>query len=135
LKNFALNFVDSSYSYRWHGGIATITEKPGAEVYGCVWRIPDDFSEELDSQEIGYHRLTVPIECANKTIQCRTYQYSNKTAPPAPPSPHYKTVIIAGAIEHSLPESYIKGLKEIPDNGYKGRVAVDLDVIKHLNND
>ncbi|PIO62510.1 hypothetical protein TELCIR_15930 [Teladorsagia circumcincta] len=103
------------------------------DVHGCVWRVPDEFAGELDLQESGYHRLNVPVQCADKIIECRTYQYSNSTAPPAPPSPHYKTVIVAGAIEHSLPESYIKGLKEIPDNGYKGRVAVDIDVIKHLN--
>ncbi|KAK6021675.1 hypothetical protein OSTOST_12649 [Ostertagia ostertagi] len=109
------------------------TTKGFFQVHGCVWRVPDEFAGELDLQESGYHRLNVPIQCADAIIECRTYQYSNINASPAPPSPHYKTVIVAGAIEHSLPESYVKGLKEIPDNGYKGRVAVDIDVIKHLN--
>ncbi|KAK5982149.1 Cyclin N-terminal domain-containing protein [Trichostrongylus colubriformis] len=132
LKNFKLEFVASPYS-RWRGGIATIKETPGAEVHGCVWRVPHEFAAELDLQESGYHRLSVPVECTNATIECRTYQYSNITATSAAPSPHYKTVIVAGAIEHSLPEFYIKSLKEIPDNGYEGRVAVKVDAIKHLN--
>ncbi|KAK6041592.1 hypothetical protein COOONC_20902 [Cooperia oncophora] len=109
-----------------------------ARVHGCVWRVPEEFAGELDLQESGYHRLIVPVECADALIECRTYQYSNTRASLAPPSPHYKTVIVAGAIEHSLPESYVKStamysLKEMPDNGYKGRVEVDVDVIRHLN--
>ncbi|VDM78798.1 unnamed protein product [Strongylus vulgaris] len=133
LKNHTVDFVATSK--RWHGGLATIRDKRGAEVHGCVWRVPEDFAAELDRQEAGYHRLIVPIECSDCVIECRTYQYSNEKAPLQPPSPHYKTVILAGAVEHSLPADYIKELASIPDNGYKGRVEVDLEAIKHLNVD
>ncbi|ETN72041.1 hypothetical protein NECAME_19044, partial [Necator americanus] len=77
-------------------------------VQGCVWRVPEEFAEELDRQEAGYHRLSVPIECADCIVECRTYQYSDEKASSEPPSPHYKTVIIAGAVENSLPAAYIK---------------------------
>ncbi|VDM56717.1 unnamed protein product [Angiostrongylus costaricensis] len=126
LKNYELDFVANST--RWHGGLATIKEKSGAEVYGCVWRVPEEFADELDLQEKGYHRLSggihlhsyvnggrfvnclfaVCIECVNSVIECRTYQYSDSKAPSLPPSPHYKTVILAGAVENSLPASYVK---------------------------
>ncbi|EPB70909.1 hypothetical protein ANCCEY_09989 [Ancylostoma ceylanicum] len=131
LRNYKLDFVATSK--RWHGGLATIKEKCGSVVHGCVWRVPEELAEELDRQEAGYHRLTVPIECSDCMIECRTYQYSDKKARSEPPSPHYKTVILAGAVENSLPSSYIKGLAAFPDNGYKGRVEVDIEVIKHLN--
>ncbi|WKX95590.1 hypothetical protein Q1695_012222 [Nippostrongylus brasiliensis] len=131
LKHYVLDFVATSK--RWHGGLATIKEKKGAEVHGCVWRVPEEFASELDAQEAGYHRLTVPIDCDGCMIECRTYQYSDSKASSQPPSPHYKTVIIAGAIENSLPSSYVKDLASLPDNGYKGPVEVDIDVIKHLN--
>lgn len=131
LKNYKLDFVASSK--RWHGGLATIKEKHGAEVHGCVWRVPEEFADELDKQEAGYHRLTVPIECSDGLVECRTYQFSDTKASSQPPSPHYRTVILAGAIEHSLSPAYIKNLAGIPDNGYKGRVEVDIDAIRHLN--
>ncbi|KJH45832.1 AIG2-like family protein [Dictyocaulus viviparus] len=131
LKDYELDFV--AYSKRWHGGLATIKKMPGSEVHGCVWYVPEEFAEELDRQETGYHRLTVSIQCDNGLMECRTYQYSDSKALSLAPSPHYKTVIVAGAVEHSLPSSYIKTLVDMADNGYKGRVEVDIDVIKHLN--
>jgi hypothetical protein len=62
------------------------------------------------------------------TIECRTYQYSNDKRQRLPPSIHYKTVIVAGAVEHQLPGWYVDELKAIKDNGYRGRVPVELDV-------
>ncbi|PIO59191.1 hypothetical protein TELCIR_19354 [Teladorsagia circumcincta] len=73
LKNFKLNFVGSSFS-RWHGGIATITEKPGVEVHGCVWRVPDEFAEELDLQESGYHRLNGRVLCCESDFNFHSHQ-------------------------------------------------------------
>ena len=42
------------------------------------------------------------------------------------PSNVYKRVIIEGAKENGLPEHYIKMLNEIEDNGYDGKVEVQL---------
>ncbi|VDK52637.1 unnamed protein product, partial [Cylicostephanus goldi] len=101
LKDYVVDFV--SNGIRWHGALATIKYKQGSEVHGCVWRVPEDFADELDLQEARYHRLTVPIHCQDRVIDCRTYQFSDENAPSELPSPHYKTVILAGAEEHSLP--------------------------------
>lgn len=82
------------------------------------------------------HAILVPIRVPtqdNRRITCRTYQYSNPLRTRQPPSPHYKTVIVSGAIEHKLPREYVAWLKTIPDNGYRGRVNLNLAAIRHLN--
>ncbi|CAI4229681.1 unnamed protein product [Auanema sp. JU1783] len=131
LNGFKLAFVHESQ--RWKGGLATILGDEKEQVCGCVWKVPLEYSPELDKQECGYHRLTVPVQCAESVIECRTYQFSDLDAELKKPSPHYKTVILAGAVEHGLPEPYIKKLYGIDDNGFRGVVEVDLDVIRTLN--
>ena len=42
------------------------------------------------------------------------------------PSTVYKRVIVRGAIENGLPEHYIQRLERIDDNGYDGKVDVQL---------
>lgn len=69
------------------------------------------------------------------TLTCRTYQYSNKYRILSNPSPHYKRVIISGAIEHNLPPEYIEWLRKIHTNEYRGRVELDLKAIKDLNDE
>lgn len=69
------------------------------------------------------------------SLRCRTYQYANKNRVPGTPSPHYKEVILAGAIEHSLPSDYISILSKIPTNGYNGAVQLKLKAINELNKD
>ena len=103
--------------------------------------MPDTFAAELDIQEATYDRLegmkirvrsfalsvllllarlfTVPIKmlASNEAISCRTYIYQVPSRKYAPPSPHYKHVIVSGAIEHELPAAYIEKLQAIPHNG------------------
>uniref|UniRef100_A0A915MX32 Gamma-glutamylcyclotransferase n=1 Tax=Meloidogyne javanica TaxID=6303 RepID=A0A915MX32_MELJA len=87
-------------------------------------------------QEIGYHRLEVHVlshPSLDRGFNCLTYQYSNTNRVLAAPSPHYKEVIVAGAVENELPTEYIKRLRAIPTNGFNGTVDLDLKAIKHLN--
>ncbi|CAJ0959539.1 unnamed protein product, partial [Mesorhabditis belari] len=133
LNGFRLTFVE--YGERWRGGVASIIEAPDGHVWGCVWKVPFEFSDELDRQEAGYHRLEVAIESNGETIICRTYQYNGNHHKFHAPSPHYKMVIITGAREHELPEDYLKKLEAIPDNGFIGRVNVEVEAIKHMQID
>ncbi|CAB3405584.1 unnamed protein product [Caenorhabditis bovis] len=131
LDGYRLDFVHDSQ--RWKGALATILQDPSQHVWGCVWRIPNEFSDSLDEQEFGYHRLTVPIQTEHGIIDCRTYQFSDLTAESKKPSPHYKLVILEGAKEHKLPEDYIQYLEKIVDNNFKGSVDVDIPILKELN--
>uniref|UniRef100_F1L1R1 gamma-glutamylcyclotransferase n=2 Tax=Ascaris suum TaxID=6253 RepID=F1L1R1_ASCSU len=132
LRGHKLVFYD--HGQRWMGAVASIERSHDEEVWGCIWRVENSFAAELDKQENGYHRLSVEVEMNGEPLICRTYQYSNPDRQLALPSPHYKHVIVSGAIEHSLPAGYIGKLKAINDNGYVGPVKLDLQVLKELNN-
>ena len=52
----------------------------------------------------------------DEIIYCRTYQISKEECEGAResfPSPHYKHVIVCGAIERQLPEYYIEELYKV----------------------
>ncbi|CCD61561.1 gamma-glutamylcyclotransferase [Caenorhabditis elegans] len=131
LDNFRLEFAN--YSERWQGALATIKEAEGKEVWGCVWKMPNEYSDSLDEQEFGYHRLMVPVQTPKGVITCRTYQFSDLKADPMAPSPHYKLVITEGAKENKLPADYIQKLEAIEDNGFAGAVDVDIPLLAKLN--
>uniref|UniRef100_A0A914Z484 gamma-glutamylcyclotransferase n=1 Tax=Panagrolaimus superbus TaxID=310955 RepID=A0A914Z484_9BILA len=139
LPDYELAFVD--FGMRWRGAPATIEPIKGSEVWGCIWRVPNSFALELDKQEINYERLNVTVEVPSqknedgtmRKIVCRTYRITDPNRKSQQPSPHYKHVIVSGAIEHKLPEYYIEQLKKIQDNGFKGRVELDLEAIRELN--
>ena len=81
----------------------------------------------------NYFTVQIHVPDREHPLICLTYQYSDKSHPPSDPSPHYKHTIICGALEHNLPFEYIKCLQEIPTNGYKGRINLELKAISHLN--
>uniref|UniRef100_A0A914ZS46 gamma-glutamylcyclotransferase n=1 Tax=Parascaris univalens TaxID=6257 RepID=A0A914ZS46_PARUN len=132
LRGHKLVFYD--HGQRWMGAVASIEKSQDEEVWGCIWLVENSFAAELDKQENGYHRLSVEVVMNGEPLICRTYQYSDPDRQLALPSPHYKHVIVSGAIEHSLPSDYIGKLKAVAHNGYMGPVKLDLQVLKELNN-
>ncbi|XP_061677333.1 gamma-glutamylcyclotransferase a isoform X2 [Syngnathoides biaculeatus] len=95
LKDYLLDFgvCGENAENNWHGGVATIRESPGSEVWGVVWTVSRDHLETLDSQEgvhVGvYSPLEVRVETSSHgEILCRTYQMSNFH--PRLTSPQYK---------------------------------------------
>lgn len=140
IQGYSLGFYGTSTL--WHGSYATVYKtSPDAKVFGCVWRLKMEDSQSLDLQEIGYRRIDVDVHVAHEPrdiIKCRTYEILDidRFIPGKDlPSPHYKHVIVSGAIEHRLPEEYIKQLKAIPDNGYVGPVWLKLKALTFLNNE
>ena len=79
---------------------------------------------------------TVPLEEAKKfqeqscygplEVEAYTYQLTPQrltaSAPTDMPSLAYKSVILKGAREHKLPQSYVDELTAIPDNGDEDHV-------------
>ncbi|KAI4585342.1 hypothetical protein R6Z07M_005858 [Ovis aries] len=136
LQDFKLDFGNpqGKTSETWHGGIATIFESPGDEVWGVVWKMNKSNLSSLDKQEGVKSGMYVPIEVTvstqeGKEITCRSYQMTNYES--VPPSPQYKKVICMGAKENGLPLEYQKKLNAIEPNDYKGKVSEEIeDIIK-----
>ncbi|XP_048195495.1 gamma-glutamylcyclotransferase isoform X1 [Perognathus longimembris pacificus] len=136
LQDFKLDFgnFQGKTSERWHGGIATVFQSPGDEVWGVVWKMNESNLSSLDEQEGVKHGVYVVIEIKvstqeGKEIACRSYLMTNYES--APPSPQYKKVICLGAKENGLPLDYQEKLKAIEPNDYNGKVSEEIeDIIK-----
>ncbi|TGZ44732.1 Gamma-glutamylcyclotransferase [Temnothorax longispinosus] len=85
-------------------------------------------------QDDIYHPMTVNVETPDgTTLTCRVYQQCNNPKEyikpenypmDRRPSPLYLNMILKGAEENNLPTDYMKFLKTIPHNGYKGEYDV-----------
>ncbi|XP_077446863.1 gamma-glutamylcyclotransferase a [Stigmatopora argus] len=131
LKDHRLDFglwAENAESFNWHGGVATIQENPGSEVWGVIWTMNRDHLDSLDRQE-GVHRgfyspLEVRVESSGHgEMTCRTYKMNNFHTRPT--SPQYKHVICLGAQQNGLPELYVDGLRAIETNNYTGPTTLD----------
>ncbi|XP_021428133.2 gamma-glutamylcyclotransferase a isoform X1 [Oncorhynchus mykiss] len=128
-QNYTLNFGlwGEHIDNHWHGGVATIQQKEGGEVWGVVWRMSNDHLASLDKQEgvdMGmYFPLEVTVETDNGALLCRTYQMNRFHA--CPPSPQYKQVVCLGAQQNGLPVQYMRRLEEVQTNNYSGPSILD----------
>uniref|UniRef100_A0A3B5LMP3 Uncharacterized protein n=1 Tax=Xiphophorus couchianus TaxID=32473 RepID=A0A3B5LMP3_9TELE len=117
LKDYKLVFGNYKglASDRWHGGVATIEDSPGDEVWGVVWRMSISDLESLDNQEnvmLGAYR---PVELSVKTkgqdISCRTYIMNSCVY--AQPSPQYLQVSHLFQLLRGYPEAFPGQLRDI----------------------
>uniref|UniRef100_A0A673A2Z9 Gamma-glutamylcyclotransferase b n=1 Tax=Sphaeramia orbicularis TaxID=375764 RepID=A0A673A2Z9_9TELE len=128
LKDYKLVFGNHKglASDRWHGGVATVENSPGDEVWGVVWRMNMSDLESLDSQENVTLGAYSPVELSVKTkgqeLNCRTYIMNSCVY--APPSPQYLQVIVMGAEQNGLPKDYQQKLRAIRTNMYEGPLPV-----------
>lgn len=88
-------------------GKANILNKPDGIVWGAMFEVDSEQMEQLDNIEKGYDRIQVEaINDINKNIRSYTYISNELTNDPRPYK-WYKDLIISGAREHHLPDSYI----------------------------
>ncbi|XP_030214002.1 gamma-glutamylcyclotransferase [Gadus morhua] len=130
LKDYTLKFGWSEHFgdvNNWHGGVATIEESIGEEVWGVVWRMGLENLQTLDDQEgvqEGVYRpLQVNVTTAKGNTVCRSYQMNDFY--PFVTSPPYKQVVCLGARQHGLPLDYIEKLEAVQTNDYKGPSILD----------
>ncbi|XP_051819383.1 gamma-glutamylcyclotransferase [Antechinus flavipes] len=138
LQDFKLDFgnFQGKTSTSWHGGIATIFQSPGDEVWGVVWKLHVKNKSSLDEQEGVANGTYIPIQVKvstqeGKVLTCRSYQMNDYIS--APPSPQYKKVICKGAKQNGLPVDYQKKLEEIETNHYKGSMEILKEIEAIIN--
>jgi len=126
-------FEYDGYSRKWEGSPATITRTNNHEdqVYGVLWELNQEHLQTLDQQEGVardiYRRLTLTVEPCSAVqhsqnadkyegaVKVVTYQMTpariakmkEEGLGDSRPSRAYKDVILKGAREHNLPQSYI----------------------------
>ncbi|CAN7944283.1 unnamed protein product [Ixodes hexagonus] len=126
LEGFSLAFV--GHAEAWCGAVATVVDCPTASVCGVVWAVPQEDIHRLHAQESEYSSHEVMVQLSSGAVaKCHTYWYG-ADVPEQRPSLAYKAVLVAGALEHGLPQEYVGRLLAIPDNGCTRGVTIKVDM-------
>ena len=98
-----------------HSGKANVTAHAGSEVWGVLYTIPGGDLDKLDKGEGGYQRMQLSVHLAeNSRTDAWVYVAKTPNSDPAlRPYTWYKRLLVEGAREHSLPESYFAELERI----------------------
>jgi gamma-glutamylcyclotransferase (GGCT)/AIG2-like uncharacterized protein YtfP len=96
-------------------GYVTSIDDPDAETLGCLWELSEEHWAALDRYEGvsgGFYRR---VDCevlsidSEELVQSVAYRAANET--PGTPSATYANVVIDGAHQIGLPESYLDFLE------------------------
>ena len=82
-------------------------------VYGVIFEISYKEKPDLDRVEgcgKGYELETVDVITKQRTVLAQTYIATRKQRP-LRPYHWYKALVVAGAVEHDLPNSYVEWLR------------------------
>ena len=105
----------------------------GSMVFGVVYEMDDEAFAVLDQIERGYDRILVRLDHNGQQVEAWTYVYA-EAAPEAAPYTWYKSLVVAGAIEHAFPEEAIAMLRQVtalpdPEIDRPGKVHAE-DLLK-----
>jgi gamma-glutamylcyclotransferase len=114
----------SGYRLCWHKVSRDGSGKCDVEISencnDCVWGVIYEFDARekaaLDAAEgvgHGYRAITVEIDTGHQVLNALTYVATVKDALLVPYD-WYKSLVIAGAREHSVPPNYVSSLEQVP---------------------
>ena len=85
------------------------------EVIGALFEIDPLEKEDLARYEgVGYHETSVSVVSAGRVITAFTYVADAETIDDSlAPYTWYKDFVVAGALEHGLPKTYIQKLEAV----------------------
>jgi gamma-glutamylcyclotransferase (GGCT)/AIG2-like uncharacterized protein YtfP len=93
-------------------GKANIVEDPKSLVWGVLFEIKIQEMDRLDKNEAGYQRMNVNVK-TDKSVNAITY-ISFGIDEDILPFDTYKTLVVEGANEFSLPSEYIVEIENMP---------------------
>ena len=100
-------------SIRWGAGVVDLVPAPGRSVWGVVYELPLGLGE-LDTKEgagWAYRRREVDVRLDDSTIGAVAYEVLEKEPAEVPPRADYVQLLVTGAREHGLPDTYIAELE------------------------
>ena len=111
--------VLNGYSLKWNkygkdgSAKCNIENHETQYVLGVVYQIRNEDILQLDNYEVGYDRMSISVNSIvmNNEYSVITY-ISQKTRFDIYPFKWYKNHVLIGAIEHKLPNDYIKLLRD-----------------------
>ncbi len=92
---------------------ANLVARPGAQLWGVVYRLPVRRLAELDVIEGGYERFPVPVWIGEARLRCQVYA-SDRLTDDLRAFDWYRDLMVAGAEEHDLPEAHVEQLRSLP---------------------
>jgi len=108
------------YSAVWDGAVETVVPDEQSEVWGVLYQLEASDWERLDNCEDAradgtgaYFHYPVEVLDEQQTIREATIYKKDRLGQPQHPSTEYLSVIIQGAKEQGLPESYVAALQSI----------------------
>jgi gamma-glutamylcyclotransferase len=114
LRGFRLAF--RRRSIRWGGGAADILESPGDEVWGALFELPEDALDAVDAKEgrgVAYRRREVKVALGDDNRRAFTYEVIDKEPADVAPTHEYVALLVGGARDHGLPDSYVERLERL----------------------
>jgi hypothetical protein len=96
-------------SIRWQAGAADIVPAPGESVWGVLWELPFG-PGDLDAKEAAgdaYRRRPVEVLVDSSPLVAMAYEVIEKEPREVPPRREYLDLMLAGAREHGLPETWV----------------------------
>ncbi|WP_420131710.1 gamma-glutamylcyclotransferase family protein [Rhodopseudomonas sp.] len=118
LTDYALAFY--GYSAVWDGGVETLVDQPGTEVWGVLYELSATELDRFDAWQGvkldgGGSYFHYPVEVIDENGRALDALFHRKTemGPPRSPSRDYLDFIIAGARARGLPATHIDALATI----------------------
>ncbi len=118
LPGYRIGFY--GHSVKWDGAMETIVPDPQSEVWGVLYQLDAFEWQQLDSyQDVrangrgAYFHFPVEVQDMQQSVITAITYKKDILGKPERPSSEYLNLIIQGACEHGLPESYVAALSGI----------------------
>lgn len=110
LEGYALRFVQRGLP-GLEPAFASVVECPGERIHGVLYTLSASDMRRLDSIERSYDRIPVRVTTARGEVLATAYRSKRPRTTEGRPSRRYLGLLIEGAREHGLPESFIAELE------------------------